>query len=101
MAEGAGACTANAVDLSAGASYTIIENDFMAVGGDGYPNFSSRATSLNILDNVVAEFKTLPEILSATTNELDMVEGIGEVRAKMIKEGLRRLREQVLLDRHI
>jgi len=29
------------------------------------------------------------------------VEGIGEVRARSIKEGLRRLREQVLLDRHI
>jgi diadenylate cyclase len=51
-----------------------------------------------IIDNLVATFGALPEILNASIAELDAVEGIGEVRARMIKEGLRRLREQVLLD---
>jgi 2',3'-cyclic-nucleotide 2'-phosphodiesterase (5'-nucleotidase family)/predicted AlkP superfamily phosphohydrolase/phosphomutase len=51
-----GSCTADPVDLTSGAHYDIIENDFMAAGGDAYPNFSSRATSLDILDNVVAEW---------------------------------------------
>ncbi len=31
-----------AVDLTAASTYTIAENDFMATGGDGYPNFFSR-----------------------------------------------------------
>lgn len=51
-----------------------------------------------VIDNLVQRFGNLPEILNATIAELDAVEGIGEVRARMIKEGLRRLREQVLLD---
>ncbi|HEY8463737.1 MAG TPA: DNA integrity scanning diadenylate cyclase DisA [Bacillota bacterium] len=54
-----------------------------------------------VVENLVKVFKQLQVILSASTNELDDVEGIGEVRARAIKEGLRRLREQVLLDRHV
>ena len=54
-----------------------------------------------VIENLINTFEEFPEILSATTNELDDVEGIGEVRAKAIQDGLRRLREQVLLDRHI
>ena len=33
-----GSCTGAAVDLTAASTYTIAENDFMATGGDGYPN---------------------------------------------------------------
>src|SRR6266702_3545283 len=40
-----GTCTGPAVKLSADTNYTIAENDFMAAGGDGYPIFSSRATT--------------------------------------------------------
>ncbi|MFA7175491.1 MAG: DNA integrity scanning protein DisA, partial [Kiritimatiellia bacterium] len=54
-----------------------------------------------VIDNLVARFKSLPAVLDASIGELDTVEGIGEVRAKAIKDGLRRLREQVLLDRQI
>lgn len=32
-----GSCTGAAVDLTAATSYFIAENDFMALGGDGYP----------------------------------------------------------------
>lgn len=55
----------------------------------------------SVTDNLVTSFEKLPAIMGASIEELDNVEGIGEVRAKAIKEGLRRLREQVLLDRHI
>ncbi len=54
-----------------------------------------------VVENLVGRFHELPEILAASIDELDDVEGIGEVRAKAIREGLRRMREQVLLDRHI
>jgi diadenylate cyclase len=54
-----------------------------------------------IIENMVKVFKQLLVILSASIEELDDVDGIGEIRARTIKEGLRRLREQVLLDRHV
>lgn len=54
-----------------------------------------------VIENVVRVFNSLPEILEASIEELDDVEGIGAVRAKAVKDGLRRLREQVLLDRHL
>ncbi|MCG8515342.1 MAG: DNA integrity scanning diadenylate cyclase DisA [Halanaerobiales bacterium] len=54
-----------------------------------------------VIENLVDHFDILQGILNASPDELDEVEGIGEVRALAIKEGLRRLRDQVLLDRHI
>lgn len=56
---------------------------------------------MGVVENLVARFGNLPRILEASIEELDDVEGIGEVRAKAIRDGLRRLREQVLLDRHL
>ncbi len=54
-----------------------------------------------VIENLVREFSNLPAVMEASIEELDDVEGIGEVRAKAIKEGLRRLREQVLFDRQL
>lgn len=56
---------------------------------------------LAIIENLIQGFGRLSAILAANIEELDEVDGIGEVRARSIKEGLRRLREQALLDRHI
>lgn len=52
-------------------------------------------------EKLVTHFKTLHRIYNASLSELDEVEGIGEVRAKTIKDGLKRVREQALLDRHV
>ncbi|HZJ76279.1 MAG TPA: DNA integrity scanning diadenylate cyclase DisA [Oscillospiraceae bacterium] len=54
-----------------------------------------------VIENLLEEFSDFQKILKASTEQLDDVEGIGEVRARAIKDGLRRLQEQVLLDRHI
>jgi len=51
-----GSCTGLPIDLTAAATYKIAENDFMAAGGDGYPVFTSRATSQGILDQVTADY---------------------------------------------
>lgn len=56
---------------------------------------------LAVGENLVSHFKTLHRIYNASLAELDEVEGIGEVRAKTIKDGLKRVREQALLDRHL
>ncbi|CAK4823670.1 unnamed protein product [Aphanomyces euteiches] len=54
-----------------------------------------------IIANLVENFKQLKPILSASIKELDEVDGIGEVRARAIKEGLTRIKEQMFIDRHI
>jgi hypothetical protein len=51
-----GACTGPAVDLTASATFTLAQNDFMAGGGDGYPDVSSRATVRALMDDVVADW---------------------------------------------
>ena len=64
VADAAANCTATPVDLTAASSYEIAENDFMASGGDGYPNFTSRATSQEIMDQVAADYVTTASPLS-------------------------------------
>lgn len=54
-----------------------------------------------IIHNLVERFGQLPHLMMATIEELDEVDGIGEVRARTIKEGLKRIQDQVLIDRHI
>jgi len=39
------ACTATPLDLTGAASYRVAMNDFMAFGGDSYPNFAARQVS--------------------------------------------------------
>jgi len=54
-----------------------------------------------IIENLVKHFKELQAVMEASCEELDLVEGIGEARAKAIKNGLRRLKEQFILDKQI
>jgi 2',3'-cyclic-nucleotide 2'-phosphodiesterase (5'-nucleotidase family)/predicted AlkP superfamily phosphohydrolase/phosphomutase len=53
-----GSCTGAPVDLTSGTAYSIAENDFMVNGGDGYPNFFARATTRDIMDQVLADYIT-------------------------------------------
>lgn len=55
----------------------------------------------SIMENLVKHFGELQQVMAATYDELDLVEGVGEARAKAIKNGLRRLREQFILDKQI
>jgi diadenylate cyclase len=56
---------------------------------------------MQVIENLVQTFRTLHRINNSTIVELDDVDGIGEVRARAIKDGLKRIREQALLDRYI
>ncbi|MBO8136915.1 MAG: DNA integrity scanning protein DisA [Desulfotomaculum sp.] len=51
-----------------------------------------------VIENLVETFETLPSILNASIEQLDDVEGIGEVRARSIKEGLRHYRDKLIQD---
>lgn len=53
-----------------------------------------------IIENVIMHFNNFQNINNASIDELDMVEGIGEVRAKSIKENLRRTRDQLFAERY-
>ena len=55
----------------------------------------------NIVENLVKSFKTFQHIIDADIPELDAVEGIGEVRAKNIKQSIKRMQEQFLFDNAI
>jgi 2',3'-cyclic-nucleotide 2'-phosphodiesterase (5'-nucleotidase family) len=59
-----GSCTGPAVDLTAGSTYEIAMNDFMVAGGDGYPNFFSRAVTRDIMVNVLSDWITANSPLS-------------------------------------
>ncbi|QDI91528.1 DNA integrity scanning protein DisA [Salicibibacter halophilus] len=54
-----------------------------------------------IIGNIVEYFNTLGAISNASLTDLEKVEGIGETRAKLVKEGLERVQEQMFIDRHI
>ena len=53
-----------------------------------------------VIDKIVDRFGNLQKIMRATIDDLDDVEGVGEARARAIKEGLSRLAESSILDRY-
>jgi diadenylate cyclase len=54
-----------------------------------------------VVQSIVSEFNGLDEILAVADPELESVEGVGDMRAKDIREGLRRLQEINLVDRYL
>ena len=55
----------------------------------------------NIIENLVQGFESFQHIIEASIEQLDNVEGIGEVRARNIKSSLRRMQEQFVFDNMI
>jgi diadenylate cyclase len=54
-----------------------------------------------VVSQIVREFGGLEELQASTDSELEAVEGVGEIRAKDIREGLRRLQEINLVDSYL
>ena len=52
----------------------------------------------NIVENLVESYKSFQHILAADIESLDEVDGIGEIRARTIKQSLRRMQEQFVFD---
>ena len=52
----------------------------------------------NIVENLVTSYKSFQHILAADIESLDEVDGIGEIRARTIKQSLRRMQEQFVFD---
>jgi diadenylate cyclase len=54
----------------------------------------------SIIERVIAHFGSLPKIIRATLSDLEEVEGVGETRARAIKDGLARMTENSILGRY-
>ena len=54
-----------------------------------------------VVRHVVRDFGSLDMVVRASQRDLEAVEGVGAVRAREIREGLRRLQEHNLVDRYL
>ncbi|MEP9384986.1 DNA integrity scanning diadenylate cyclase DisA [Nocardioides sp. KR10-350] len=54
-----------------------------------------------VVDRLVDHFGTLQKLLSASVDDLQAVEGVGELRARSVREGLSRLAESTILERYV
>ena len=54
-----------------------------------------------VVDRLVEHFETLQKLLSAGVEDLQAVEGVGELRARSVREGLSRLAESSILERYV
>lgn len=54
-----------------------------------------------VIENLISTFENMKQIMNSSVEQLVEVEGIGEVRARKIKEGLKRIQDQLLIDRQI
>jgi diadenylate cyclase len=55
----------------------------------------------SVIRHVVRDFQSLDAVVRASHRDLEAVDGVGSVRAREIREGLRRLQEHNLVDRYL
>ena len=73
-----------------------------AVGPRGY-RLLSKVPRLPgpVVDRLVGQFGGLQKLLAATIDDLMSVDGVGEQRARSVREGLSRLAESSILERYV
>lgn len=54
-----------------------------------------------VVDRLVEHFGSLQKLLSAGIDDLQAVDGVGELRARSVREGLSRLAESSILERYV
>ncbi len=54
-----------------------------------------------VVDRLVDHFGGLQKLLAATVDDLQAVDGVGEARARSVREGLSRLAESSILERYV
>jgi diadenylate cyclase len=93
--------TEELVDLKSVMSVLHLPPEFAELAPRGY-RLLAKIPRLpdSVIERIVARFGNLQKIMRATIADLDDVEGVGETRAKAIKEGLARLAETSILDRY-
>ncbi len=56
---------------------------------------------VQVVDRLIDHFGTLQKLLSAGVDDLQAVDGVGELRARSVREGLSRLAESTILERYV
>jgi len=54
-----------------------------------------------VVDRLIEHFGSLQKLLGATIEDLQTVDGVGELRARSVREGLSRLAESSILERYV
>ena len=54
-----------------------------------------------MVERLVEHFGSLQKLLSASIDDLQTVDGVGELRARSVREGLSRLAESSILERYV
>jgi diadenylate cyclase len=54
-----------------------------------------------VVDRLVGHFGSLQRLLGATVEDLQAVDGVGDTRARGVREGLSRLAEASILERYV
>ncbi len=73
-----------------------------AVGPRGYRLLSKvPRLPVPVVDRLVGHFGGLQKLLAATIDDLMAVDGVGEQRARSVREGLSRLAESSILERYV
>jgi len=54
-----------------------------------------------VVDRLVDHFGNLQKLLAASVDDLQIVEGVGDLRARSVREGLSRLAESSILERYV
>jgi diadenylate cyclase len=54
-----------------------------------------------VIDRLVDHFGGLQKLLAASLDDLQAVDGVGETRARSVREGLSRLAESSILERYV
>ena len=54
-----------------------------------------------VVDRLVEHFGTLQKLLAASIDDLQTVDGVGDTRARSVREGLSRLAESSILERYV
>ena len=98
--------SAELLDLGAGAravGFTIVGDALdSAVSPRGY-RLLTKVPRLPpaIVDRLVDHFESLQRLLAANLEDLMSVGGVGESRARAVREGLSRLAESSILERYV
>jgi diadenylate cyclase len=74
----------------------------MAVSPRGYRLLAKVPRLPNlVVDRLIEHFGGLQKLLAASIDDLQAVEGVGETRARSVREGLSRLAESSILERYV
>ena len=55
----------------------------------------------SVIENLIEHFNDFNSVVKASLEDLDKVDGIGEARATAIRNGLKRIKEQVSLNKEL